>query len=242
MFEGFPTYDRYRTLRLTSPMLKGADVFALQTALLECGFDAGVPDGILGQKTSAAIFEAQKALDGFMGLSLAVDGLAGGRTQEALVRFLIREITREMDLAPGALRGQIEHESGFRVGNYSPARSDGSYDAGVAQRNTAFTPPEQGFDASASLYALGRHVKAYARLYSGVADEKRRWALAQGSWNAPAYAAWFAQDAGATVPNSPPSWWPAGVTYVGKSRLRPGADATTKLNAYIASVSAYLAL
>jgi len=245
LFDGIPTYDRYRTLRLVAPELGGPligeDVYALQVALQEIDIAVGGLDGVLGRKTSEGIREAQESLDGFMGIHLVVDGLAGGWTQQAIARLIIRDVTREYDIAQGAGRGQIEHESGFRLGNYSPPRPAGDYDAGVAQRNTQFTPPEQGFDTAASISALARHLKAYYRLYDGIKDERLRWSIAQGSWNAPAYAAWLADDAGATsIPNSPPGWWPKDVGYVGKSRSRPGSIATATLQAYIASVSAYL--
>lgn len=240
LFTSIPTYDKYRTLRLASPQQQGEDVYALQVALQEVGIPIGALDGILGPATADGILDAQVEFDGEFGIRLSHDGLAGGMTQQVLARILIRNATRDHDIAQGAMRGQVEHESSFRLGIYSEPRPAGDYDAGVTQRNTAFTPPEQGFDAAASIVALARHLRAYYELYTGVVDEKLRWSLAQGSWNAPAYAGWFAQDAGAHVPSSPPTWWPKDVGYVGKSRARPGADATAKLQAYIASVSAYL--
>jgi peptidoglycan hydrolase-like protein with peptidoglycan-binding domain len=60
MFTHYPTYSPYRTLFLTSPIQMGEDVYALQTALIECGYAPGTPDGQLGSKTRAAILAAQK--------------------------------------------------------------------------------------------------------------------------------------------------------------------------------------
>ena len=57
---------------------KGADVTKLQTFLNSQGYDCGTADGIFGAKTEAAVraFQADNGL--------AVDGIAGKATQEAL--------------------------------------------------------------------------------------------------------------------------------------------------------------
>jgi len=196
LFDDFPSYDRYRTLRLTSPSMKGEDVFALQTALKAAGFDPGAHDGALGPNTEAAIKKAQTALQ------LTADGMAGGKTQTALCTKLAATTAEKFKLPKGLLLGQLIHESGCRVGNYSPQRPDASYDAGVAQRNTAHTPAEQGFDVPPSIELLGGNQRKYYDKFAGVAEEERRWMLAAGAWNAPAYACYMANEEGANVPKN----------------------------------------
>ena len=133
MFGSYPTYNIYRTLRYVEGNLqRGEDVYALQKAL------EVEPDGILGKKTGAAIVKAQESL------KIAADGLAGGLTQRKLA-LQVAEATQ--DGPPFKLvKGQLETESTYRLGIYSAQRPDGSYDAGVAQRNTNFHEPEDAFD------------------------------------------------------------------------------------------------
>jgi peptidoglycan hydrolase-like protein with peptidoglycan-binding domain len=210
MFAAFPSYARYRTLRLLEPRLRGEDVFALQVAVNEVVGTALALDGILGPKTSQAIFKAQGEL------SLVIDGKAGGLTQRGLaLRIAVGKTTVPFNL----IKGQLEHESGYRLGNYSPQRSDGSYDAGVAQRNTTYTPAREGFNPVKSIEALEANTRHYYDLYSGIEDETRRWGLAAGAWNAPAYANYLA--------NARP--WAV-----------PSENARLALEAYIDSVTAYL--
>jgi hypothetical protein len=191
MFTTYPSYAVYRSLRLTNPMMRGEDVFALQTALNALGINAGTEDGILGQTTSAAIKAAQKRF------FLSVDGIAGGNTQKALALAISDKLSIEFGVPTSAMWGQLEHESSFRLGNYSPQRPDGSYDAGVAQRNTAHTPPPDGFTVPDSIEALVRNSRKHYDLFAGVVDKHRRWALAQGAWNAPAFACYLAREEGA---------------------------------------------
>lgn len=222
MFDAYPTYDRYRTLRLTRPLQHGEDVYALQTALTALGVSPGAHDGILGERTSNAITAAQVALD------ITVDGLAGGGTQTALARRLTDKARTRYYLPRGLAFGQVSHESGCRVGNYSPQRQDGSYDAGVAQRNTRYTPAEEGFTVPASIDALGARLRRYFDKFAGL-EARRRWELAAGAWNAPAYACWIAREEGATdVP-------------VGET-AKPGPIARATLERYIDSVTAYMVL
>lgn len=221
MFDTFPAFSRYRTLHVTDPVQRGEDVYALQTALLACGFDPGPWDGVLGRTTGAAIRSAQAQFP-----AMIVDGLAGGKTQEALARFLADRASATNRIAAGALRGQIEHESGFRVGNYSPQRADGSYDAGVAQRNTKHTPAKNGFNVPESIAALGALVRRHFDLFDGL-PIRRRWALAQGGWNAPAFACWIAREEGALNVT-------AGMT------AKPSDTARRTFEAYVSAVSVYL--
>lgn len=171
--------------------MRGEDVYALQTALNACGYPCGEPDGILGKITHGAIVFAQDQL------KLVKDGLAGGNTQRAVTFHLAGSIGPKMSVDPALLCGQLEFESGPRVGNYSPIRPDGNYDAGVAQRNTKYTPAKQGFNVPVSVTILATNTRKYYDLFSGVLPLRRRWSLAQGAWNAPAYACYLAKKEGA---------------------------------------------
>jgi hypothetical protein len=191
MFSHIPTYDKYRTLKLGMPMTPSEDVYALQRALDERGFEPGAADGLFGRLTELAVKKAQTRLE------ITVDGLAGGGTQKALAMAIAGPICAAQHIRLDAVRGQLEHESGFRLGIYSEARPDGSFDAGVTQRNTQHTPAMQGFDPFMSIMALGVVVRKHYDLFEGL-PERRRWMLAQGAWNAPAFACCLARAEGAT--------------------------------------------
>jgi peptidoglycan hydrolase-like protein with peptidoglycan-binding domain len=220
MFTSIPSYARYRTLMVTSPHQSGEDVYALQTALATVDFDPGETDGVFGNKTGAAIRSFQQSK------GLTLDGKAGGATQKELALLIAQTYQKKYAIAAGALRGQLEHESGFRLGNYSALRTDGSYDAGIAQRNTAHTPSRQGFNVPLSIDALARVIRAHYDIFAGL-PVYRRWNLAQGAWNAPAFACYIALQEGASK-----------VTVAMTSR--PGADARKAFESYLASVSTYL--
>src|SRR4051794_20933443 len=140
MFTDHPTYSPYRTLRLTDPHMHGEDVYALQSALHAVGVIGEDWDGVLGPQTAKAIKSAQSKL------KISIDGLAGGGTQIALARFVCNQYRQRYSLPVGLPFGQCMHESSCRLGNYSPKHDGDEYDAGVAQRNTAFTPPKDGFN------------------------------------------------------------------------------------------------
>lgn len=222
MFDKYPTYSRYRNLQLASPYQAGEDVYALQTALSELKFAVGDIDGQLGPKTSAAIKAAQKSL------FLVVDGQAGGTTQKALALQLADVVSRTMKIPYDCFRGQLDLESAYRLGNYSPMRPDGSYDAGLTQRNTEFTPPAKGFDCQDSIVALGAVINKHYALFADVkTGATRRWALAQGAWNAPAYACYLAREEGATKVTA-------------SMTLKPSTAARKAFEAYVANASTYL--
>lgn len=222
MFETVPTYDRYRTLRRTAPMMRGEDVYALQTGLHALGYNPGTADGILGDQTAAAIRAAQS------GLGVTVDGLAGGGTQTAIAKKAADRARVLYSLPVGLAFGQIMHESSCRLGNYSPARSDGTYDAGVAQRNTKLTPAKNGFDVPTSVDALGARARQYFNKFAGL-PLKRRWELAAGAWNAPAYACWIAKNEGATKVAT-------------AETAKPSEASRAKLEEYMQSVTAFMVL
>lgn len=73
-----PSSDR--TLKLTTPLMQGADVLRVQQALLKAGLSLGSDgaDGWFGNATEAAVkqFQQQKGL--------AVDGIVGAQTLQAL--------------------------------------------------------------------------------------------------------------------------------------------------------------
>lgn len=231
MFDGFPEYPRYRPLRLVEAgPLRGEDVYAWQTAAAALGF-ATQPDGVFGPKTAAMTKLAQDRL------GLEGDGIVGPKTWAAAVDEIGVVYRQAYRVAIGALYGQLSHESGLFGGNYSPLRDDPSavadrgaglvgfsFDAGVAQRNSSHTPLEEGFNVPDSIDALARNTRAYYDLFEGVAKE-RRWDLAQGAWNAPAFACWIANEEGA---------------HVARNRTaRPGPEAREKFEAYIVDVTAY---
>lgn len=191
MFTKIPTYDKYRTLDIKLPRTPSEDVYALQRALIERGFEPGDPDGIFGLLTDGATRRAQKRWE------LVVDGRAGGATQKALAISIASTVATSKKVRYDCMLGQLEHESSFRLGIYSSPRPAGDYDAGVAQRNTAHIPPQQGFDPFLSIVSLGVIVRNHYVLFEGL-PERRRWILAQGSWNAPAFACYIAREEGAT--------------------------------------------
>lgn len=221
MFAHIPSYDYNRTLELKSPQLRGEDVYALQKALDELGYQPGTIDGILGLVTVAAVKKAQTRLE------LKVDGKAGEATQKALAMAIAGPICAAKHVRLDAVKGQMEWESAnFKLGAYSPVRDDGSFDAGVTQRNTNETPAEQGFDPFLSITALAVRIRKHYDLFEGL-PEKRRWMLAQGSWNAPAYACYIARAEGAKK-----------VTKAMTST--PSAASRKTLEEYMAKVSKYL--
>jgi peptidoglycan hydrolase-like protein with peptidoglycan-binding domain len=177
----------------------GYDVWALQRLLNEHGHELTV-DGSFGTSTDESVRVWQE------GRSLVVDGVAGPVTQRDMVLVLSPRFRERYQLPPSALKGQLSHESGCIVGNHTARYSDGSYDGGIAQCNSRFHIPENQFDAAYSLETLAKTVRgrfdAYrpteatkrelARRDLPVPDLKRRWQLAMGSWNRPAWTNWLA--------------------------------------------------
>jgi hypothetical protein len=228
MFTAYPTYSPYRTLKLMSPYMQGEDVYALQTALHELKLLPSLDecDGLLGPKTAAAIKSAQSMINTALEPVLA-DGAAGGVTQIALVKKISSDHRGKYRLPSGLPFGQCMHESSCRVGNYSPPHGD-TYDAGVAQRNTQFTETEQAFNVPLSIDALGNNIRRYYDKFQGVRKDWRRWELATGAWNAPAFACWIANEEGASVPR--------------RETARPSSEARRTLEEYMVSATAYLSL
>jgi hypothetical protein len=63
-----------RTLKLTNPYMQGDDVKLVQNRLIALGYILGIPDGVFGSKTDAAV----RAFQGDNGLT--VDGAIGPQT------------------------------------------------------------------------------------------------------------------------------------------------------------------
>lgn len=180
----FPTEAyKYRPLRQVDEPISGWDVYALQTALNGLsGLDVELSlDGEFGKLCDRAVKKYQRRND------LLEDGIAGVITQRSIVLKYARTLRGE--LPRGLLKGQIEYESSFWLGNFSAARNDGTRDCGVAQRNTAYTLPIDGFDVPESIAALADQIAAKFHEYrdEGNVSRRRCWELAAGSWNAPAW-------------------------------------------------------
>lgn len=227
MFTTYPTYDRYRALVSVSPSLKGEDVYALQTGLLGLGFSLPKygADGDYGGETRNAVASFQ------LKNGLTSDGKVGPKTLTKLCELYCVKASSKYELPTKLVYGQTYHESSHRPGNYSDQRSDGSYDAGVTQRNTAHTPAKDGFDVPLSVDALGANLRKYFNKFVGVKDLRRRWELAAGSWNAPAFACYLARREGAT-----------GVTSGDLPSYTPSAASLQKLEEYMESATAFMEL
>jgi len=225
MFTSWPTYNWRRALHMTQPMLAGEDVYGLQMGLNFVVPEAKLTtDGVFGRATAEALGMAQRLL------ALAADGVAGPVTQRAIALKIGNKAKQDHPLVKGLPGGQLQHESGFQLGAYSPLRSDGTYDAGVAQRNTAHTPAQDGFDPVNAIGVLCKTVHDAHERYDKISDPLRRWKLAAGVWNAPAYANQLAWEEGQT--NIPAN-----------TRRNPDLDsARATFEAYMDSCSAYIRL
>lgn len=224
LFDGVPTYARNRNLHLAAHEEPAEDVYALQKALAECGFDPGAHDGVFGPGTDKAVRAAQR------NYRLDVDGVAGGATQAKLTSVLCLKARAAHGLPSGLAYGQCMHESGCRLGIYSwIIRPGGFYDAGVAQLNTAIFEPAQGFDPAAGIEELSSNAREHFDLFEGV-PLLRRWELAAGAHNAPAFACYLANREGAKVPASR------------LPRYTPSPASLRTLEAYIASATALMKL
>jgi hypothetical protein len=77
-----------------------------------------------------------------------------------------------------------------------------------------------------SISALGADIRRHYDLFAGL-PTRRRWALAQGAWNAPAFACYIARQEGAFKVTT-------------SMTLRPGTTARAAFDAYVEKVSKYL--
>ena len=173
---------------------KGWDVWALQSALKL------TRDGDFGPLTHAAVEDYQERHE------LVVDGIAGIVTQRSVCLAHVWIAQAKNLTPPGLMRGQIESESAFILGNHSAKRDNGSWDVGPCQRNTQYVTLEAGFDVPGSIAYLGLHLRRKHDEYKGYGrvHERRQWELAAGSWNAPAWADRLAK--GLTISESQSTW------------------------------------
>lgn len=221
MFTGYPTYLMREALKRSISPNPREDVFALQTGLAYIGYGVGASgaDGLFGKATDAAVrkFQTDK--------KIKVDGIAGGQTQREIAIIISQGVSVDVGVPYPRLYGQEELESGFWLGICSPQYSNGSFDAGVTQRNSDLTPIKDGFTVQPSILALAKRVKKYQIMFEGLPSD-RRWDLAQGTWNKPAYACWIAKHEGATkVPNS--------------ETAEPTPAQRQRIETYISAVSRY---
>lgn len=174
----------FRPLRKRDPFMRGADVYALQTAL-HSHFGEITRDGIFGPQTSRVVEKVQQLL------GLVVDGIAGGVTQSTLAYNLAKSIGPVYALPEGVPLGHVQQESSGVLGQYTvlymSGDAKGSRDEGVVQCNTRYYKPEVAFDAVAAIEALCKKVRAFHEKYRGTVEDPRAWRLACGAWNAPAW-------------------------------------------------------
>lgn len=198
---------RYRPLKTGD---RGWDIYGLQTALVRLGLlqstigGTGQLDGIFGENTRAAVVAFQRAH------KLEADAIAGVLTQREVALQLVWPVQARLDTPRGLMRGQIEKESGFELGNYSEHHktptTDQGWDLGLCQRNSKVLANSglgyaEGFDAALSVEVLATQLRDRYDRYVGQAErgvsdgrqvsERRAWELAAGSWNAPAWTNWL---------------------------------------------------
>lgn len=202
MFTTYPTYPKFRALKLTTPRATGEDVWALQSALIDVGqLKVASPTGSFGDLTDKAVRSYQQtkaASDPTIG---DADGIAGSLTQRALTLDLCRTVSMETGVRFLALKGQTEHESGFRPGIYSELHNPGtdieSWDSGVVQENSRVFEVQRAFSPLAAINDLCDRIIEHRDHFTEIKDGNRRLQLAQGTWNAPAWACFIAYEEGA---------------------------------------------
>lgn len=173
----------FRPCRLRKPMMHGADIFALQTAL-HSHYGEIDRDGIFGPQTESVVKKVQELL------SLVVDGIAGGVTQNSLASNLAKSIGPVYALPNGIPLGHVQQESSGILGQYTSLYKSGSAkdsrDQGVVQMNTRYYATEVAFNAPEAIEQLCKKIRAFYLKYEGLVGDKRAWELACGAWNAPA--------------------------------------------------------
>jgi N-acetylmuramoyl-L-alanine amidase len=123
-----------RNLRLTTPLLVGSDVSALQRALNRAGAQL-VVDGSFGALTEAAVRQWQGRSD------LVVDGVVGLRTRFSLglQRLLRLQSPRQRGDDVTALQGALERETQVRLQD-----ADGRFDGVFGPRTELAVRTLQG--------------------------------------------------------------------------------------------------
>lgn len=209
MFTSYPTYSKWRPLKFG--VTPGEDVYALQSALNDVQNAGLVLDGAFGKLTGQAVLEFQQdAVKGDPTIGEA-DGIAGTLTQRALTLLLCRRVSSESGVRFLALKGQTEHESSHRPGMYSPLHYPGtvkqSWDSGAAQENSLIkfdalddslsARVRRAFTPLFAIRDLAARIVEYRDHFGAIESYDRRLQLAQGCWNAPAWACHIAYEEGA---------------------------------------------
>ncbi len=186
----------------------GWDVYALQSGLQWLGHTIITElNGYFDADLHHAVRVFQKRH--LTAVGGTVDGIAGVLTQRAIAATIAPLMTVKYNIPKNQLKGQMEKESAFWLGNHSPQYSDESHDVGVTQRNTRYVSLAGGFNVPVSIEHLAAWIRSTYNAYSkadpnraarlkerGLATptNKDRWRLAAGSWNRPAHTAWLAGE------------------------------------------------
>jgi hypothetical protein len=214
---------RFRSLRLVpGDYQHGCDVFALQCGLRTLGMAGmvGEPDGIFGPKTQAGVDRLQEWSH------LKKDGIAGLLTQRQIADRIALDARARLGIPIGLLHGQLEHESSFQLGVYTPPYENASRDLGVAQCNSGFHHAFYAFNPAYAIETCAQRFVKYHDLFEGVVGKRRRIELAAGAWNAPAFVCYLANEEGGKVP-------------VNQTRA-PSVLQRQKIEAYMDAVTTYL--
>jgi hypothetical protein len=185
---------RYRPLKQG---LDGWDVYALQT-----GLDI-TADGAFGPITKKAVEDFQRDQ------KLTADGIAGTVTQREIALQILWPLQRQHRTPPGLLRGLVEGESAFILGNHTPPYANGNRDFGVCQRNGAeaenfmrlafhvgqsitmlAADPERGMRVRKDRYTERLRSRNFdgRTPFGQMPLDEYAWFLAVASWNAPSWA------------------------------------------------------
>lgn len=168
----------------------GNDVYALQTGLNVFADPDILPDGIFGDRTHQAVTRFQR------NRKLLADGIAGIITQRTIAIGIGNRVKQSIDLPDGLLKGVFEKESGFQLGNHTARYSNGTWDVGIVQRNTAFHDIADAFDAGDSIQYYAQRVRDKFDQYQtlNALGAQRNWELAAGSWNRPSWTDLLARE------------------------------------------------
>lgn len=179
------SHYRYRPLRKNHT---GWDVYALQSGLHGCGFGVAV-DGLFGDGTDSAVRHFQT------GEGLAIDGIAGILTQRAISVELGQAAELRHGLMINHMKGHLESECGFQLGNYTAPYVNATRDMGASQWNLPVTEENcrKAFDTTAVIERLAAFIRTrYDGYWRGgnnpfVKTRRRAWELAAAAWNRPAW-------------------------------------------------------
>lgn len=172
-----PAFWLGRYLKLTQPNMQGDDVADVQQALARQGFSPGTIDGKYGQKTDAAVKNAQKSK------GLSADGVVGPDTTKALNGVWMTDsngqnspntdnplgtfaVKRLIKLTSPYMRGDDvrDVQEALQIVSFSPGESDGVF--GPRSENAV-----KAFQKSRGLKADGivgeNTVKALGGLWTG---------------------------------------------------------------------------